>query len=81
MEVRSGQTSCLKYNLDEQTMKVLSANTMSFKDAKRMMRDIENVLKMAQPAANSSPDDLSLSDPPWFFRKFFGWQNIIKKAT
>ena len=80
MEVRSGQTSCLKYNLDKQTMKVLSVDTMSFKDAKHMMRDIENVLKMGQPAVNSSPDDLSLSDPPWILRKLFGWQSIIKRA-
>jgi hypothetical protein len=80
MEVRSGQTSYLKYNLDEQTMKILSANTMSFKDAKRIMRDIENVLKMGQPAVNSSPEDLLLSKPPWIFRKFFGWQDVIKKA-
>ena len=80
MEVRSGQTSYLKYNLDKQTMKVLSVDTMSFKDAKHMMRDIENVLKMGQPAVNSSPDDLSLSDPPWILRKLFGWQSIIKRA-
>lgn len=61
-------------------MQVLSSDEMTFKQAKRLMRDIEDVLKRGQPAANHSPDDLSLHDPPWIFRKLFGWQNIIKKA-
>lgn len=82
MEVRSGQTSYLKYDHDRQVMQVHSAKEMSFLEAKRMMRDIEAILKMHQkPAATSAPDDLSLSTPPWIFRKLFGWQNVIKKAT
>tara|TARA_R100000808_G_scaffold3310_1_gene11867 strand:- start:7344 stop:7589 length:246 start_codon:yes stop_codon:yes gene_type:complete len=81
MEIRRGQTSSVKYDLDEQTMKVLSSNTMTFKEAKRMMRDIENVLKKAQPPSNTAPDDnLSLIKPPWLLRKVLGWQNIIKRA-
>jgi hypothetical protein len=80
MEVRRGQTSYLKYDLDKKTMKVLSSNTMTFKDAKRMKHDIDNILKMGQPSAKSAPDVYETSSAPWWLR-IFGWDTITKKAT
>lgn len=82
-QARSGQTSYLKYDLDKKTVTLheFLGEEISLGTAKRLRNDIDNVLKMAQPLAPASaPDDLSLSTPPWIFRKLFGWQNVIKKA-
>lgn len=81
MEVRSGLTPTLKYDLEKQTVQVRSSDEMTYAQAKRLMRDLEEVLKRTQPAPTpTAPDDLTLIDPPWILRKLFGWQNIIKKA-
>ena len=81
MAVRSGNTPHIKYDYDKQTMQVRSSDEMTFKNAKRMMREIEEILAREHPAPNpSAPDDLSLSKAPWILRKLFGWQDVIKKA-
>jgi hypothetical protein len=79
-QTRKGQTSYVRYDLDADSIEVLSPE-MTLREAKRTMHDIQELIKRSQPAPSvSALDDYQSQQPPWVFRKLFGWQTIIKRA-
>jgi hypothetical protein len=79
-QTRKGHTSYVRYDLDADSIEVLLPE-MTLKEAKRTMYDIQEILKRKQSAPSVfALDDYQSSQPPWIFRKLFGWQTIIKRA-
>ncbi len=79
-QTRKGQTSYVRYDLDVDSIEVLLPE-MTLKEAKRVMYDLQEIIKRSQRAPSvSALDDYQSKQPPWILRKLFGWQTIIKRA-
>ena len=78
--LRKGKTRFFSYDYDAETIS-LFGRELTFKEAKQLKYAVEEVMKRRDNAPPpTAPDDLISIKPPWILRKFFGWQNVIKKA-
>lgn len=80
--VTKGSTRFFKY---DNARKVFEFHhEISFDDVDKVVSQIHGVVNQSNGATPSSsgPEVMGgLINSPWIFRKLFGWDSIIKKAT
>jgi len=80
--VTKGSTRFFKY---DNARKVFEFHhEISFDDVDEVvsqMRDVVNQSNGTAPSSSSPEIMGGLINSPWIFRKLFGWDSIIKKAT
>jgi hypothetical protein len=81
MPVKRGSTKFLDYDNELEIIE-FKTTKLSYKDALGVAQILQNLTRQSKSevAPVSAPTSNDLIQPPWIFRKFFGWQNVIKKA-